>query len=43
VPCVIFRVDMDAYYVSVERRENPELIGKPACVGAGQKGLADSS
>ncbi len=44
-PQVVFHIDMDAFYASIEQRDNPPYAGKPLIVGAlpGHRGVVSTA
>jgi DNA polymerase-4 len=39
----IAHIDCDAFYAAIEKRDNPELTGKPVIVGGGKRGVATTA
>ena len=36
-------IDCDAFYASVEKRDNPELVDKPVIIGGGVRGVVSTA
>lgn len=39
----IAHIDCDAFYASVEKRDNPELVDKPLIIGGGKRGVVSTA
>ena len=39
----IAHLDCDAFYASVEKRDNPELLNKPLIIGGGRRGVVSTA